>query len=94
MWNGFGIDPEVRHYRRSRSSQQRLLEMALKLAHRAIRLGEGGLQVLDGLEKWVAVETLRRSLAGAQANANDSSGRVGRFSRDWHGAVCIVAQAG
>jgi hypothetical protein len=52
------------------SSQQRLLEMELKLADGTDRSNEGCLQVLDGLEERIAVGTIRRRFPIAQANPN------------------------
>ena len=52
------------------SSQQRLLENELKLAGGTDRAGEGGLQMLNGLEKWIRMGTIRWALSAAQANAD------------------------
>jgi hypothetical protein len=53
------------------SAQQRLLENELKLTDWTGRAGEGGLQVLNGLEKRIAVGTVGRSLSTAEADADD-----------------------
>ena len=50
------------------SSQQRLLENELKLPDGTNRVGEGGLQMREGLEQRIVVSTIWRPLSGAQAH--------------------------